>query len=239
VRLGGGFTGDADPSIMTAQIHVDGVADVDRAPARSRRSPSAVRHWATPAIPRMVARGGGCRDLDACGCSTAEGAVVVEVDVDVGDAMGANLVDTVAEAVAPRLIAALGGHALLRILTNLPLRPHPWVRLRGHRRRGRWRRGRRRHRPRQPVRRARSRARGDPQQGHHERHRRRRGGAGPGLARLEAGAHGFAARDGRYRPLAVWRRTETASRRDRAAAGGRAPWSAAAPRHRACARPSS
>jgi hypothetical protein len=47
--------------------------------------------------------------------------VVVHVHVDVGDAMGANLVDTVAETLAPAVRELIGGRIGLRILTNLPL----------------------------------------------------------------------------------------------------------------------
>jgi hydroxymethylglutaryl-CoA reductase len=57
------------------------------------------------------------RVLDA-----AAGLVVVHLHVDVGDAMGANIVDTVAEAVAPHLQELIGGRIGLRILTNLATR---------------------------------------------------------------------------------------------------------------------
>jgi len=115
VRLGGGFVADADPSIMTAQIHLDG-AQLDAALDEAE-----VLATGDAAIPRMVARGGGCRAVRRRVLDAATGAIVVEVDVDVGDAMGANLVDSVAEATAPVIEAALGGRAVLRILTNLAL----------------------------------------------------------------------------------------------------------------------
>ena len=121
-RRSGGFTGDADPSIMIAQIHVDGVDDAAGAPARIAAAGAELCARGDRAIPRMVARGGGCRDV-ACRVLDADGgAVVVELGVDVGDAMGANLVDTVAEAVAPRVAELLGGEIALRILSNLALR---------------------------------------------------------------------------------------------------------------------
>lgn len=122
VRLAGGFTGDADEPIMTAQIHLDGVDDAAGAPARIAGHTGELCALGDRAIPRMVARGGGCRDV-SCRVLDAEiGAVVVELGVDVGDAMGANLVDTVAEAVAPRVAELLGGEVALRILSNLALR---------------------------------------------------------------------------------------------------------------------
>ncbi|MBK9031504.1 MAG: hydroxymethylglutaryl-CoA reductase, degradative [Myxococcales bacterium] len=209
VRLGGGFVGDADPSIMTAQIHVDRCADAATAPAAIAACADELRALADAAIPRMVARGGGARAVRARVLDAAEGAVVVELDVDVGDAMGANLVDSVAEAVAPRIEDALGGHALLRILTNLAL---------GRRARARC-------------------AIADDAVGgaaiadgiarasrfaeldvgravtHNKGTMNGIDAAAVALGQdwraLEAGAHGFAALGGGYRPLATWRRTAT------------------------------
>ncbi len=122
VRLAGGFTGDADAPIMTAQIHVDGVDDVAGAGARIGAHAGELCALGDRAIPRMVARGGGCRDATCRVLDADGGAVVVELGVDVGDAMGANLVDTVAEAVAARIGELLGGVIVLRILSNLALR---------------------------------------------------------------------------------------------------------------------
>ena len=119
-RLGGGFTVDADAPVMTAQVQLDDVP----AGALERVALARAEILATgdAAIPRMVARGGGCRDVTARVLDAALGLVVVEIHVDVGDAMGANLVDTVAEACAPVIERAVGGRVGLRILTNLPLR---------------------------------------------------------------------------------------------------------------------
>ena len=123
MRLAGGFTGDADAPIMTAQIQLDDVDDAAGAPARiagahrraaARWAIAPSRAWSRAAA---AAATSSCRVLDA-----AAGAVVVELHVDVGDAMGANLVDTVAEAVAPRVAELLGGEVGLRILSNLALR---------------------------------------------------------------------------------------------------------------------
>jgi hydroxymethylglutaryl-CoA reductase len=70
----------------------------------------------------MTERGFGCRDLDVRVLDRDAGVLVVHLYIDVGDAMGANTVDTVAEAVAPHVHAMTGGTIGLRILTNLPLR---------------------------------------------------------------------------------------------------------------------
>lgn len=122
VRLAGGFEAEADEPVMTAQVQLWDVPDAGRAPARIAAARDELLALADAAIPRMVARGGGCRDLDVRVLSPADGLVVVHLHVDVRDAMGANVVDTVAEAVAPRIERELGGRVGLRILTNLPLR---------------------------------------------------------------------------------------------------------------------
>jgi hydroxymethylglutaryl-CoA reductase len=122
VRISGGFTGEAAAPIMTAQVQFDRVPDAAGAPARVEALRAEILDAGNRAIPSMVARGGGCVDLETRVLDTAEGWVVVHVYVDVGDAMGANLVDSVAEAVAPLLADELGGRMGLRILTNVPLR---------------------------------------------------------------------------------------------------------------------
>jgi hydroxymethylglutaryl-CoA reductase len=122
VRAAGGFHGEADPPVMTAQVQFDAVPEPEAAAARVRAERARILMLGDAAIPRMVARGGGCRDLDARVLDAAEGVLVVDVFVDVGDAMGANLVDTVAEALAPALHELVGGTIGLRILSNLPLR---------------------------------------------------------------------------------------------------------------------
>jgi len=122
VRLGGGFHGDADLPVMTCQVQLDDVPDAASAPARIAGRAGAILAAGDAAIPRMVARGGGCREVECNVLDAAAGIVVVLIHVDVGDAMGANLVDAVAEAAAPVVHDVLGGRIGLRILTNLSLR---------------------------------------------------------------------------------------------------------------------
>ncbi|MEJ7732722.1 MAG: hypothetical protein WKG00_26415, partial [Polyangiaceae bacterium] len=115
VRLSGGFFGDADPPLMTAQVQLDEVPDAERAAERVRAHSQALLAAGDASIPRMVERGGGCRDLDVRVLDAAAGVLVVHVYVDVGDAMGANMVDTVAEALAGEVHALTGGQVGLRI----------------------------------------------------------------------------------------------------------------------------
>lgn len=122
VRISGGFVGEADPAVMTAQVQLDQVPEPKRAVALLESQRVELLALGNAAIPRMVARGGGCRDLEVRLVDEELGLVVVHYYVDVGHAMGANLVDQVAEHVAPELVARVGGRIGLRILSNLPLR---------------------------------------------------------------------------------------------------------------------
>lgn len=122
VRACGGFRAEADPSVMTAQVQLDAVPEPDGARARIEARRAELLAACDRAVPRLVARGFGARDVEVRVLDREEGVVVCELFVDVGDAMGANLVDTVAEAVAPLVAEIVGGDVGLRILSNLPLR---------------------------------------------------------------------------------------------------------------------
>ncbi|HVR63203.1 MAG TPA: hydroxymethylglutaryl-CoA reductase, degradative [Polyangia bacterium] len=116
VREGGGFVAEADEPIMTAQVEIVGVADPERARQRIEAARAELLELAASALPRLAARGGGARTLEVRACP---GRVIVHVHIDCRNAMGANMVNTVAESVADRLAALAGGRSGLRILTNL------------------------------------------------------------------------------------------------------------------------
>lgn len=122
VRVRGGFFAEASDPIMTTQVHLDGVPEPDLAAERLLAVRDALLAAGDAAIPGMVRRGGGCRDLEVRVLDRDEGIVCVHLYVDVRDAMGANIVDTVAEAVAPCVHEICGGRIGLRILSNLPVR---------------------------------------------------------------------------------------------------------------------
>lgn len=206
-RVTGGFTGEADPAVMTAQIQLDEVPATVGAAQRIARHRDRLLELGDAAIPRMVARGGGCRDVEVRVLDEGRGLVVVHVFVDVGDAMGANVVDTVAEALAEPIAELLGGRIGLRILTNVPLRRRVRVSAElsadsiggaaiaeG-------------------IARASEFASLDPLRAATHNKGIMNGVDAVALAlgqdwrAIEAGAHAYAALDGRYRPLATWRRT--------------------------------
>lgn len=122
VRMTGGFFGDASAAIMTTQVQFDAVPTPHHAKERIEANRESIFQIADEAIPGMVRRGGGCRDLDVRVLDEGLGVLVMHLYVDVGNAMGANVVDAVAEAVAPRVQELVGGEIGLRILSNLPIR---------------------------------------------------------------------------------------------------------------------
>ena len=117
VRAGGGFLATMDPPRMIAQIELRGLTDGPAAAERVRHRVPEILALADAAVPGLVSRGGGAREIEAR--VLADDVIVVHVLVDCRDAMGANLVNTVAEAVADRVAAIAGGRVGLRILSNL------------------------------------------------------------------------------------------------------------------------
>jgi len=116
VRAGGGFVAEADDPVMTAQIELLEIGDGDAAKARLEAATEELLSLAQAALPHLVDRGGGARGLEV---RTLPGRVILHVHVDCRDAMGANMVNTVAEALADRAADLAQGRRGLRILTNL------------------------------------------------------------------------------------------------------------------------
>ena len=118
-RESGGFTASCKESLLAGQIHL-----VDAAPEAAANLLAArdeLLQLANEVHPRLAGRGGGARDIEVHPQLLPDGDTVlaVHVLVDTCDAMGANLVNTICEAIAPRIEAISGGYAALRILSNL------------------------------------------------------------------------------------------------------------------------
>lgn len=117
IRAGGGFVAESDAPIMIAQIQLDRVADPAAAKAAIVAHEAELRARADAAVPGLLARGGGARGIEVR--DLGDGWLVVHVLVDCRDAMGANLVNSVAEGLADRVSELAGGRVGLRILSNL------------------------------------------------------------------------------------------------------------------------
>jgi hydroxymethylglutaryl-CoA reductase len=117
VRAGGGFVAESDAPIMIAQIELREVKDARAAVRRIEDRAGEILKLADAAIAGLVSRGGGARGVEARVLD--DDIVVAHILVDCKDAMGANLVNGVAEAVADRVAAIAEARVGLRILSNL------------------------------------------------------------------------------------------------------------------------
>ncbi|MBI2392687.1 MAG: hydroxymethylglutaryl-CoA reductase, degradative [Deltaproteobacteria bacterium] len=119
-REGGGFTAEADPPLVAAQVQLLDVEDAGSAIERIRAREKELLAMADAAIPGLVARGGGARSIEIRRLGTpADRMIVVDTFVDCRDAMGANLVNSVAEAIGDELAVIARGRVGFRILSNL------------------------------------------------------------------------------------------------------------------------
>jgi hydroxymethylglutaryl-CoA reductase len=117
---GGGFTADVDPPFMIGQIQLLDVDDVAAAVTAITEAREEILQLADAAVPGLVARRGGARDIEVRRIGRpSDRMLVVHVVVDCRDAMGANLVNSVAEAVADRIASIAHARVGLRILSNL------------------------------------------------------------------------------------------------------------------------
>ena len=116
----GGFTTNNDAPVMIGQIQLLDVDDLEQAITHIQEAKDDLMAFCNDIPSRMIAMGGGCKDIDIRRLPTPMGEMlIVHLLVDCRDAMGANAVNTMAERVAPRLEALTGGRAHLRILSNL------------------------------------------------------------------------------------------------------------------------
>ena len=120
-RNSGGFNASSDESLLAGQVYVTGVANPDGAMQILQAQKRALLAAANDIHPRLSARGGGVRDLEVRQLDLPDGTPLIRVHllVDTVDAMGANLVNTICEAIAPEIARLCQGDVSLRILSNL------------------------------------------------------------------------------------------------------------------------
>jgi len=120
-RKRGGFKASCEESLLAGQVHICNIADVDEALLALRSEKPALLDAANAIHPRLLARGGGARDIEFRHLEFPDGRsfIAVHLLVDTVDAMGANLVNTICESVAPKIAELSGGDVALRILSNL------------------------------------------------------------------------------------------------------------------------
>lgn len=120
-RANGGFITSSSAPLMRAQVQIVGVQDPLNARLSLLRRKDEIIELANRKDQLLNSLGGGCRDIEVhTFADTPRGPMLVaHLIVDVRDAMGANTVNTMAEAVAPLMEEITGGKVRLRILSNL------------------------------------------------------------------------------------------------------------------------
>ncbi len=123
IREGGGFFAKVSAPVMIGQIQLLDIANPDLACEQLAAHETEILGLAAEYTASLVRRGGGPVGLQSRILSRPSdpdrGMVVVHILIDVCDAMGANLVNTAAEGIAPRLAEITNGSIGLRILSNL------------------------------------------------------------------------------------------------------------------------
>ena len=120
-RAGGGFHAETTESLMIGQIQVLDLADPRAAAARIEEQSQRLIELANRTDPVIVSLHGGARAIETYvfGDTPVGPMLVVHVIYDCRDAMGANMVNTACEALAPLVAEITGGRVNLRILSNL------------------------------------------------------------------------------------------------------------------------
>lgn len=121
-RVHGGFTVQNDESYSIGQVQVVKV-DAKQAAANVIKSSKEILELANSKSATLSKIGRGAKEVSCKEISTESGPMlIVELLIDVGDAMGANITNTMCEAVAPLIEKITGGKTLLRILSNYSTR---------------------------------------------------------------------------------------------------------------------
>jgi hydroxymethylglutaryl-CoA reductase len=207
-RPRGGFHTESTPPVMIGQIQLVDVKNPSDAREKILAEKRQILAKANEQDPVLVKLGGGAVDLDVRIIETFLGPMtIIHLLVDVRDAMGANVINTMCEAIAPMIEKFTGGRVFLRIVSNLAT--HRLARARATF-------------PKEAlggeevvdgILQAYAFARGDPYRCATHNKGVMNGVIAVALATandtraLEAGAHAYAAMDGAYKPLTHWERT--------------------------------
>lgn len=121
-RKNGGFHSEKIRSIMFSQIQVTNIKNMNIAKENIEKNKDKILKIANEQDPILTSLKGGAFNLEIHEISTRKGTMlIVHLLVDVLDAMGANVVNTMAEAVAPYIEEICEGQVFLRIVSNLAI----------------------------------------------------------------------------------------------------------------------
>ncbi|MDH5492528.1 MAG: hydroxymethylglutaryl-CoA reductase, degradative [Myxococcales bacterium] len=119
IRQGGGFEAEADPSIMIGQVQILDVPDPEGAVEALITGKKRLLARANAVAPNMSRRGAGAIDIEVRRFEEPHPMLVLHLLADCADAMGANVINGMAEGIAPLVEELTGGRVNLRILSNL------------------------------------------------------------------------------------------------------------------------
>ena len=120
VRERGGFNTESTPPIMIGQIQLVDVKNPTEAREKILEAKEQILEMANEQDPVLVKLGGGAKDVEVRVLTTNLGPMtIIHLLVDVRDAMGANVINTMCEAVAPFIEELTRGRVFLRIVSNL------------------------------------------------------------------------------------------------------------------------
>ena len=122
-RPTGGFTVHATDPIMIGQIQMIGIPNMMHALHVVHKYKKELIAVANEQDHILIRQGGGVEDIQARTIETHRGQMlIIDIFINVQDAMGANIANTMAESLAPRIEKLTGGHARLKIVSNLATR---------------------------------------------------------------------------------------------------------------------
>ena len=118
IKRAGGFTAQVHERQMIGQVALYQVANPDLAQVQIASKKAELLELANQAYPSIVKRGGGARDLHVEQIKGETDFLVVYLHVDTQEAMGANMLNTMLEALKPVLEELSQGQSLMGILSN-------------------------------------------------------------------------------------------------------------------------
>lgn len=122
-RIKGGFTVLADESYSIGQVQVLDITDFSLAISQIKNSTNDILKLANSQSNTLSKMGKGAKEIFCKELDTPSGKMLIlELLIDVGDAMGANVTNTMCESISPLIEKITGGRTLLRILSNYSTR---------------------------------------------------------------------------------------------------------------------
>jgi hydroxymethylglutaryl-CoA reductase len=121
-RLSDGFFASTSKPIMIGQIQLLGIKNLKKAKEQIEKNKESIISFANKQDALLVKLGGGAEKLQTKILKTSRGQMlIVHLLVNVQDAMGANIIDTMLEKISPKLEKLTQGTTLLKIVSNLPI----------------------------------------------------------------------------------------------------------------------